>query len=175
MAHETQPRSRGRPSEFLLLRFSLLILFSKYQIQDRPIFFIDVSELAEGNATNTEYAFVEKISSFMYWSINFRMPEITESFTLLHNEQQLTINGDNLEELRLLGRGNFSPNVMLCQVKNHPELKMAVKVSSISDRILYKINFSTGILRRCIFNFYFSGWALIQKLTIPIVLRRTLI
>ena len=51
-----------------------------------------------------------------------------EEATINHDGQEVTINVNMLNEIRKLGFGNYG-SVMLVEVQNHPEIKMAVKVS----------------------------------------------
>ena len=50
-----------------------------------------------------------------------------EEATITHDGKEITINVGMLNDIRKLGSGNYG-SVMLVEVENHPEIKMAVKV-----------------------------------------------
>jgi hypothetical protein len=59
---------------------------------------------------------------------------VGEEATIHHNGQDVVISVNMLHDIRKLGWGNYG-SVMLVEVENHPEIKMAVKVStSISSK-----------------------------------------
>lgn len=57
-----------------------------------------------------------------------RLPDIGEEATIHYNGQEVIISVNMLNDIRKLGSGNYG-SVMLVEVENHPEIKMAVKVS----------------------------------------------
>lgn len=55
------------------------------------------------------------------------MPDVGEEATIDYNGKVVTINVNMLIDIKKLGIGNYG-SVMLAEVQNHPEIKMAVKV-----------------------------------------------
>jgi hypothetical protein len=55
------------------------------------------------------------------------MPDVGEEAVIDHNGKEVPINVSMLHDIRKLGFGNYG-SVMLVEVENHPEIKMAVKV-----------------------------------------------
>lgn len=58
---------------------------------------------------------------------SFRLPDVGEEATIHHEGQDILINVNMLNDIRKLGFGNYG-SVMLVEVENHPDIKMAVKV-----------------------------------------------
>ncbi len=57
----------------------------------------------------------------------FRLPDVGEEAIIIHDGKEVPINVNMLNDIRKLGFGNYG-SVMLVEVENHPEIKMAVKV-----------------------------------------------
>lgn len=72
----------------------------------------------------------------MFWfQYDFRLPDVGEEATIHHEGQEILINVNMLNDIRKLGFGNYG-SVMLVEVENHPDIKMAVKVDiSFHDSI----------------------------------------
>ncbi|CAF3200953.1 unnamed protein product [Rotaria sp. Silwood2] len=56
----------------------------------------------------------------------YMLPDIGEEATIDYNGERVTINVNMLNDIQKLGFGNYG-SVMLAEVQNHPEIKMAVK------------------------------------------------
>jgi len=56
----------------------------------------------------------------------YMLPDVGEEAAIDHNGEMITINVNMLNDIRRLGFGNYG-SVMLAEVENHPDLKMAVK------------------------------------------------
>ncbi|CAF0919823.1 unnamed protein product [Didymodactylos carnosus] len=61
------------------------------------------------------------------------MPDVKDEAILNYNGQQLTINVQMLNDLERLGTGCFG-NVMLVDVVDHPEIKMAIKRMTLQPK-----------------------------------------
>ncbi len=57
----------------------------------------------------------------------FRLPDVGEEAIINYDGKEVPINVNMLNDIRKLGFGNYG-SVMLAEVQNHPEIKMAVKV-----------------------------------------------
>lgn len=60
-----------------------------------------------------------------------RLPDVGEEATIHHEGQDILISVNMLNDIRKLGFGNYG-SVMLVEVENHPDIKMAVKVPLLS-------------------------------------------
>ncbi|CAF1463004.1 unnamed protein product [Adineta steineri] len=56
----------------------------------------------------------------------YMLPDVGEEATINYNGEEVTINVQNLIDIRKLGFGNYG-SVMLAEVQNHRDIKMAVK------------------------------------------------
>ena len=65
----------------------------------------------------------------------FRLPDVGEEATIHHEGQDIVINVNMLNDIRKLGFGNYG-SVMLVEVNEHPDIKMAVKVGSPPYQII---------------------------------------
>ncbi|CAF4512854.1 unnamed protein product [Rotaria magnacalcarata] len=59
----------------------------------------------------------------------YMLPDVGEEATINYDGKVVTINVNMLNDIRKLGFGNYG-SVMLAEVKDHPEIKMAVKRES---------------------------------------------
>lgn len=66
----------------------------------------------------------------MFFLGYFRLPDVGEEATIHHEDQEIIINVNMLNDIRKLGFGNYG-SVMLVEVNDHPDIKMAVKVGFI--------------------------------------------
>jgi hypothetical protein len=64
----------------------------------------------------------------------FRLPDVGEEATINYNGEEVTINVHMLNDIRKLGFGNYG-SVMLAEVENHRDIKMAVKVCFTGNTI----------------------------------------
>lgn len=69
----------------------------------------------------------EKNSFFIFTFFSLRLPDVGEEAIIEHDGKEVSINVNMLNDVRKLGFGNYG-SVMLAEVENHPEIKMAVKV-----------------------------------------------
>lgn len=75
--------------------------------------------------------------------VTYQLPDISDSATIEHQGKNITLKKSMLLEIRILGRGNYAENVMLCEVENHPDLRMAVKKLSLFPSDKNPEDFST--------------------------------
>jgi hypothetical protein len=61
-------------------------------------------------------------------SIHLRLLDVGEEATIKHDGQEITINVNMLRDIKQLGAGYYGC-VMLVEVDQHPDVRMAVKVS----------------------------------------------
>ncbi|CAF3676452.1 unnamed protein product [Rotaria sp. Silwood1] len=62
------------------------------------------------------------------------LPDVGEEATINYNGKEVTINVNMLNDIRKLGFGNYG-SVMLAEVQNQPEIKMAVKLKNANVRM----------------------------------------
>jgi hypothetical protein len=68
------------------------------------------------------------------------LPDVGEEAIINHEGKEVPVNVNMLHDIRKLGSGNFG-TVMLVEVENHPEIKMAVKVHILLLSMIVKYIF----------------------------------